>query len=75
MQSSEEESSNGLADEDSRVYNRNPMTLSPTRRQLTILVPILMPLLLTGAIPQIWFYPLDPLFRPEVNWGGSPPNA
>ncbi|HYL34457.1 MAG TPA: hypothetical protein VEV17_00945 [Bryobacteraceae bacterium] len=33
---------------------------------------LLLPLILTAATPQIWFCPLDPLFRPEVNYGGSP---
>jgi hypothetical protein len=35
-------------------------------------VAILLPVILRAAAPQIWFCPLDPLFRPEVNYGGSP---
>jgi hypothetical protein len=35
------------------------------------MVAILLPLALTAAAPQVWFCPLDPLFRPEVNYGGS----
>jgi uncharacterized protein (TIGR03437 family) len=33
---------------------------------------ILLPLSLGASAPQVWFCPLDPLFRPEVNYGGSP---
>lgn len=35
-------------------------------------VAILLPVILRAAAPQIWFCPLDPIFRPEVNYGGSP---
>ena len=44
-----------------------------TARKLRLAtVAILLPLVLTAATPQVWFCPLDPLFRPEVNYGGSP---
>lgn len=32
----------------------------------------LLPLIAGAAAPQIWFCPLDPIFRTEVNYGGSP---
>jgi hypothetical protein len=53
---------------DHRVANRN---LTLRRAVATAVAFLLLPLVVAAGAPEIWLCPLDPLFRPEVKYGGS----